>query len=176
MALMALSAPVVWADSGVADKGPSHQACGLHHDKDQMFAKVLGLSDDQVKQLKDIHQKQKDARKTAFEQMKSDKEAIDVEIIKATPDMARINDWQAKIKTIQAQMADDHLNSVMAIKKLLTPEQFAGYMALKKAKRMMMHGHHGFGDKGGFGKEGYEHKHWGDKADKDDESDADDQK
>jgi hypothetical protein len=50
----------------------------------------------------------------------------------------------------------------------MTPEQFAGYMALEKAEDMMKHkmGHERFEHKDGFGKDG-------DKADKD--HDANDQ-
>ncbi len=79
VALMALSAPMVYADNGGGD---------WHHgQKDQMMAKVLNLTDDQQKQLKDSRQKQKDAMKSIFEQIQSNREAFDAEIVKAAPDM-----------------------------------------------------------------------------------------
>ena len=143
-----------------------------------MFAKILNLSDDQVKQLKDRHKKQKEAMKSLFEQIKTNREALNAEIIKATPDMNKVNDIETQLKSLQSQMVDNHLNSILEIKKILTPEQFAGYMALKKEKKLMKHmrGNDKFGHKGGFGKDGAckmgdGHKHWDDKSDKDHDSD-----
>jgi len=108
MAVAVLSAPMVWADNGVAPIASpvvsaavspvaSDEVGEWHHGhRGDMFAKVLNLSDDQVKQLKEIRQKQRAA--------------------------------------LEAE-----------IKKILTPEQFAGYMALKKERKLMHEGHHKFG-------------------------------
>jgi len=165
-AVMLSSPMMVYADNGMGDK-EGHQDGAWHHGPpDQMFAKVLNLSDDQVKQLKDLHQKQKDDMKAVFEQMKSTKEELNAEIIKATPDMNKINDLQTKLKGFMSQMVDNHLNSILAIKKIMTPEQFAGYIALRKERKMMMHGKHDhFGPKEKSCKMGDEHKHGGDKDD-----------
>ena len=157
MALMALSAPAVYADNAVAPVA-SHQDGDWHHgqgDHLSSMAKILNLSDDQVKQLKDSRQKHKDAMKSIFEQINSNRIAFDTEIVKATPDMAKINDIQAQLKTIQSQMVDNHLSSLLEIKKIMTPEQFAGWMALEKEEDMMK-------------QEGRGHKHWGDKQEEGD--------
>jgi Spy/CpxP family protein refolding chaperone len=154
VALMALSIPIVYADNG-GDKDSWHQDGGWHHGPmGHMMAKVLGLSDDQVKQIKDSREKQKTAMKALFEQMKTQREAFDAEIVKAAPDMNKINDIQTQIKTLQSQIVDSHLNSILEIKKIMTPEQFAGFMALKKEKELMMHmmGHGQFGHKDGWGR------------------------
>ena len=156
VALMALSVPMVYADNGTEDKDSSHQAGDWHHgQKDHMMGKILNLSETQEKQLKDSREKQKDTMKGVFDQMKSNREAFDAEIAKAAPDMNKVNDIQAQLKTIQAQMADNHLNSILETKKILTPEQFTGYMALQKERRMM-------------GREDHEDKHWGQKDNKKD--------
>jgi Spy/CpxP family protein refolding chaperone len=169
MGLMALSVPMVFADNGGGTKDSWHQDADKHQGHEQMMAKILGLSDEQVKQLKDLHEKQKDMMKGAFEQMKSNREALNTEIIKANPDMNKINDLQAQKKTLLAQMEDNSLNGILAIKKIMTPEQFAGYMALKKEKMMKMHGRHQFSHS--MTKDGDEHKNWGAKSDKDQDSD-----
>ena len=47
-------------------------------------------------------------------------------------------------------MIDDHLTALLEIKKILTPEQFAGFMALEKAEELMRHHpkwHEGQGDR-----------------------------
>jgi len=154
VALMALSAPMVYADNGGGDKDTWHQDGDRHQAKEEhMMAQVLNLSGTQEKQLKDIKQKQRDAKKSIFEQMKANREAFESEIVKATPDMSKINDLQTQIKTIQSQMADDHLSFILDIKKLLTPEQFAGYMALEKEEDLKKH-------EGHEGHEGFDHKDW----------------
>jgi Spy/CpxP family protein refolding chaperone len=60
-------------------------------------------------------------------------------------------------------MVDSHLSSMMEIKKVLTPEQFAGYMALEKEKHMMKR--HDRRES---------HEHGGDKLNKDDDADGQD--
>jgi len=180
-AAVAFASPKVYADNAgaapVNDKDAPHQAGNWHQDhEDNMMAKILNLSDDQVKQLKDAHEKQKAAMKSNVEQMKSNREAFDAEIIKAAPDMSKVNAIQVQLKTVQAQMLDDRLNSILAVKKILTPEQFAGYMALEKARKLMMHheGHHGFGRKDEPCKMGDARQHGNDHADEDHGPDSQD--
>ncbi|MBF0571084.1 MAG: Spy/CpxP family protein refolding chaperone [Candidatus Omnitrophica bacterium] len=174
MALMALSVPMLYADNDKGDPKSTHQDGDCHHcQQEHMMAQVLNLTDDQAKQLKDNKQKEKELMKNIFEQIKSNREAFNVEIVKATSDMNKVNDLQNKLKTIQAQMVDNRLNSILDIKKILTPEQYAGYMALKREKELMMHmGHDKFGHKDGFGKDREVHKHWGDKPDEDNDPDS----
>jgi Spy/CpxP family protein refolding chaperone len=176
VAVMALSMPLVYADNGSTtfttggggDKDSWHQGEGWHHgQKDHMMAKILNLSGDQVKQLKDLRQKQKETMKSTFEQIKSNREAFNAEIVKAAPDMNKINDLQNQLKTIQGKMIDNRLNSVLAIKKIMTPEQFAGFAALQQERKLMRHmmmGHDKFGHKDGFGKDRDGQKNWGDQG------------
>ncbi|MBF0511299.1 MAG: Spy/CpxP family protein refolding chaperone [Candidatus Omnitrophica bacterium] len=140
VALMALSIPLVHADFGDDDMKSAPSGKGeCHHGMTQMLGDVLGLSEDQVKQIKDIDQKKQEAKKAVFEQLKSNRQAFESEIVKALPDMNKINTLQTELKAIKSQMIDNELNSTLAIKKIMTPEQFAGFMALEKAKKMMMH-------------------------------------
>ena len=94
--------------------------------------------------------------KGVFEQIKANREAFDAEIVKATPDMNKVNEIQAQIKVLQGQMADDQLNSLLEVKKIMTPEQFAGYMALKKEKMLKKHM---------MGHDKFKHGNWDDKQD-----------
>ena len=166
---MAISVPVVYADNGeVKSTDVGHQDGDWHHAQgERLTAQILNLSEDQQKQLKDIHQKQKDAMKSIFLQIKTNREAFEVEITKAVPDMNKINSIQTQIKDLQSQMADNHLNKLLEIKKVMSPEQFAGYMALEKEEDIMKHeGRQKFDHKDGFGKDG--HEHWGDKQGQED--------
>jgi len=153
-----LTTPMMaYADNSGGDNDAAHQDGGWHHGtKDHMFAKVLNLTDDQQKQLKDSWKKQKETMKGVFEQIKANREAFDAEIVKATPDMNKVNEIQAQIKVLQGQMADDQLNSLLEVKKIMTPEQFAGYMALKKEKMLKKHM---------MGHDKFKHGNWDDKQD-----------
>ena len=173
MVVVVSVAPMVYADNGMGnmgDKDGHHDGAWHHGPMDHMMAKLLNLSDDQVKQLKALHETQKDAMKAVFEQMKTSKESLNDEIIKATPDMTKVNTIVTQLKALQSQMVDAHLNDLLAVKKILSPEQFVGYMTLAKERRMKMHRHqmgmehHQFGPKGEFCKMGQDHKSWGDKS------------
>lgn len=174
VALMALSVPMVYADNGGGDRDSWHQDGDWHHGpKDHMIAKILDLNDVQVKQLKEIHKKQKEAMKAVFDQVKFNREALSAEIAKTAPDMNKVNEIQTQLKALLSQAVDNHLNSILEIKKIMTPEQFAGYMALEKESKMKksMMGHDKFGHKDGFGKDRDGHEHGGDKKDKNEDND-----
>ena len=155
IAAMALSSSIVYADNGGNFVGGSDSFKGGHEcqlRKHHLMSRVLNLTEDQQKQFKEIKKKQRETMKNAFEQIKSNREALNAEIVKAAPDMNKINDLQAQFKTIQSQMADNRLNSLLEIKKIMTPEQFAGYMALEKERKLMARHHK-------FGKEWAGHEH-----------------
>ena len=183
VAVMTLSASIVYADNAgstpaVTDPVKDKQECPVMKEhgmmkEHEMMAQVLNLTEDQQKQLKDVQQKQKEATKSTFEAIKTGREALDAEIVKATSDTAKITDLQNQLKAAQAQMADSRLNKLLAIKKIMTPEQFAGYMALEKEEKIMKHEHHGFGRE--FGEHGPwgEHKGMGEHKDGDNEGPAD---
>lgn len=137
-----------------------------------MTAQVLSLTDAQQKQLKDIKQKKWEAKKSAFEQMKSNREAFNQEIMKAVPDMTKVNELQTQLKALQSQMADSDLNSTLEMKKIMTPEQFAGLMTLKKERKLMGQEHHQSAKKCDRCKRKDAHKHGGNKGDEDSGDDA----
>ena len=175
-AILALSAPVVYADYGnggnFGDGGWSHHG---HHGKGGFFSK---LTDDQKKQLKDIWQKQKEAKKAAFVQIKADKEALTNELLQTTPDVNKINDLKSKMEALHAQMLDTRINSNLEVKKILTAEQFAKYLEFQKHKfagrshkeergcRHHRHHHGNWGDQGDGGY-GEHHGHGYDNGDND---------
>jgi len=171
-AVLALSAPVVYADYGnggnFGDGGWGHHG---HYGKGGFFSK---LTDDQKKQLKDIWQKQKEAKKAAFAQIKADKEALTNELLQTTPDANKINDLKSKMEALHAQMLDSRINSNLEVKKILTAEQFAKYLEIQKYKHSGRFHRGEWGNRGeGFGgREGgscrhhrHHHGNWGDQGD-----------
>lgn len=156
VALLLLSVPLLHAQTPDAPatktvtSEKSHKRG--HWAKKPSKAKVLSLNAEQEKQLDAIQQKQYAAKKTSFEQLRTTGAALMDEIAKANPDNNKVNALQSQLKTLQGQMADEHLNAMLEIKKIMSPEQFAGYVALEKQKKMAMMdrpgkwrhgGHHG---------------------------------
>lgn len=156
-----LLTPVVYANTGnQGNFGPGQSVVKVerpdtdrpapqrfNHDhrgkRDDSAARILNLTEDQKQKLNDIRTKQKEGMKASFEQMKSNREALDQEIILSNPDMNKINELQNQLKTIQSQMVDNKLNSRLEIKKVLSHEQFAGFMALERERKFRMHDWHG---------------------------------
>ena len=100
----------------------------------EIYAK-LGLTDQQKKQLEDNRQKNRDQKKALFEKMHSLKEALNEELMKPSLDMGKVGEVQAQTKALQAQMSDARVNSVLEVRKILTPEQFVKFSSLMKKHR-----------------------------------------
>ena len=188
--VLALSAPLVYADnanggnvsggqtavsndqssSGQGDYEWGHGHGDKHGDR-QRGGFFKDLTDDQKKQLKDIWQKQKEAKKAAFEQIKADKDAITNELLQTTPDVNKINDLKSKLEALGAQMLDNRISSDLEVKKILTAEQFAQYLEFQKHKFGRSHrgqwGHRGegWGHWKHCGHHRHHHGNWGDQRD-----------
>ena len=191
-ALLAFSAPLVYADnansgnvsggqpavsddqssSGQGDHEWGHGHGDKHGDR-QRGGFFKDLTDDQKKQLKDIWQKQKEAKKAAFEQIKADKDAITNELLQTTPDVNKINDLKSKLEALGAQMLDNRISSDLEVKKILTAEQFAQYLEFQKHKFGRSHrgqwGHRGegWGHWKHCGHHRHHHGNWGGQRDGD---------
>ncbi len=193
--VLALSAPLVYADnanggnvsggqpavsddqssSGQGEHAWGHGHWGKHGDH-QRGGFFKDLTDDQKKQLKDIWQKQKEAKKTAFGQIKSDKEALTNELLQTTPDVNKINDLKSKLEALGVQMLDNRINSDLEVKKILNAQQFAKYLEFQKHK-FYGRSHKGEGGHSGHDGDckhhhhdryGNSHRHWGDDGDDND--------
>ncbi len=134
-----MSIPAVHADE---QQGSKHE--GMHKKSHEMF-KQLNLTEDQKKQIDANKQKQREEMKAVFTQMKSQREALHQELMKKDLDMTAINNIQAQIKASQAQMADHHLNSILEVRKILTPEQFTKFLSLMEDHKSKRHEHKGQG-------------------------------
>jgi Spy/CpxP family protein refolding chaperone len=124
--------------------------------KNAFKGKVLNLNEDQNKQLDAIREKQTEIMKSSFEKMKNNRQALNDELVKASPDINKVNQLQSELKGINGEMVDNQLNATLEAKKVMSPEQFAGYMALNRAEKMR--GAHEGKGWGGHGK-----RHHGDK-------------
>ncbi len=90
----------------------------------------LNLNEDQKKQL-DVNKAQhRDKMKGVFDRMRSARNQLNQELMKSDLDMTKVNEIQTQIKSLQAEMSDDRLSSILEVKKILTPEQFGQFISL----------------------------------------------
>ena len=95
----------------------------------------LQLTEEQKKQLEANKEKQRTQMKASFEQMKSFREAMRQELMKSNLDMNKVNGIHVQIKNLHSQMADQRLDSVLEVRKILTPEQFARFHSFMREHR-----------------------------------------
>ena len=95
----------------------------------------LNLSSEQKKQLDENKQKHRDNMKSSFEKMHSLRQEMRQELTKSELDMNKINGLQSQMKSLQSEMIDRRLESILDVRKILTPEQFAKFNALMEEHR-----------------------------------------
>ncbi len=103
--------------------------------KIQEIYSQLNITPEQKKDLESNKLANREKRKVLFEKMRSQKEALNQELMKADLDMAKINEIQNSIKTLQSQMADERLESILAVRKILSAEQFANFITQMEKSR-----------------------------------------
>ncbi len=110
-------------------------------EKMQEIYRQLNLNEEQQKQLADNKLSGQTKKKTLYKELRLHKENLNRELMRANLDMKRINDIQSKIKDLQVQGVDDRLNSILAVRDILTTEQFTQFVdlmeRLREEKRMM---------------------------------------
>jgi Spy/CpxP family protein refolding chaperone len=122
MAALILAAPAVYAN----------QEEGRHHKDHKGFYKDLNLTDAQKKELEATKKEGWTEAKATFKNIHAKREALHQELSKDTLDMAKIGQIQAELKDLQAKGIDQEINGMIAMKKVLTPEQFKKMMAKKE--------------------------------------------
>jgi Spy/CpxP family protein refolding chaperone len=90
----------------------------------------LHLTDAQKKQLEDNKTEHRAKIKAVRAQMKTYRQAFQQELMQPTLDMNKINALHSRIKSLESQMADDRLSSILAVRSILTPQQFSEFSAL----------------------------------------------
>jgi len=109
------------------DRGPQK---GRFEQRVQEIYNQLKLTDDQKKQLEANKQQHRARMQTARQEMKANKEAMRTQLMKPQLDMRKIKAIHGQIKSLQSQMEDDKLSSILAVRAILTPEQFLEFANL----------------------------------------------
>lgn len=133
----------IYAADKTDDKGKEGTASQEKHkgmeEKRQKVWDQLNLTADQKKQLEENKAKNRESMKATFETMKSCKESLRAELMKKDLDMNKINSIQSQIKSLQGQMVDSRLSSILDIRKILTYEQFGKFIEIT-GKHKSWHG------------------------------------
>ena len=104
-------------------------------EKIQAIYSQLNLTDEQKRRLQENKGAHRDKKKAMFERMRSYREALNKELMKSSLDMKKINEIQAQFKTLQSQMIDDRLISILEVRKILTPDQFVRFLSLMQKNK-----------------------------------------
>lgn len=132
VAVIALSPALVYAERAgeqceAGDKAGKEGRSGFYKD--------LGLTPQQTAELKARREANAGKAKEVREALKAKRAELKAEIEKPTVDRARITTLTTDIKNLTGQMIDQRVNSILAMKEILTPEQFAKMQAKKHAKK-----------------------------------------
>jgi Spy/CpxP family protein refolding chaperone len=136
--------PIVSAVEPSASLGKDNLRSERYQKQEEKIRKIyrqLNLNEQQQKQLTDNKLSSQTKKKTLYKELRLHKENLNRELMRANLDMKRINDIQSKIKDLQVQGVDDRLNSILAVRDILTTEQFIQFVdlmeRLREEKRMM---------------------------------------
>ena len=122
-----IAMPLVYAQDRDTDGGSPKWRPGQ---RIQEIYSQLDLTDIQKKQLEANKQQHRAKMEVARQEMKVNREQLHAELMKAQLDMPKINAIHREIKSLEARMEDDRLNSVLAVRSILTPEQFLKFVNL----------------------------------------------
>jgi len=116
-----------------AQNAPGPEGASLKWHSGQRIQEIydqLNLTGDQKKQL-EVNKQQHHARmESARQEMKNEKQALKEELMKPQLDRPKIYGLHSQIKALLSQMEDDKLSSILAVRAILTPEQFSKFITL----------------------------------------------
>ncbi|TRZ50743.1 MAG: periplasmic heavy metal sensor [Dehalococcoidia bacterium] len=106
---------------------PWQKSVAQKQEKFDKMIEALGLSDEQVAQLKDRKQAKMKSREKLHSALKKQKQELRDELEKPESDNARIKQIADSIKQIQSEMIDERIKGILEIKAILTPEQYSKF-------------------------------------------------
>ncbi|MBM3248700.1 MAG: periplasmic heavy metal sensor [Candidatus Omnitrophica bacterium] len=99
------------------------------------FAKELQLTPEQEAQLKKHREEQKKENQATREQLKSKQQALKQELEKEAVDQAKVNSLVSQINALQGEKLSQHVEGVIFMKEILTPEQEAKMKAKMEERK-----------------------------------------
>ena len=87
-------------------------------------AKELGLTQDQISQMKQIREENKVKTKQIIQEIRDKDKAIDEELLKENYSRAVVNGLLQEIRQLSADMAQLRIDDKIKVRSILTPDQF----------------------------------------------------
>ena len=134
-ALMLLAASTSYA---VPDfKGPRREGKEekVHEKIYQDMTEKLDLSEEQKEQLNTHRGRQKARMKELKKELKTTHEALRKELKNCDSDESAIKSTVTRLKKVQAQLLDQKVDNFLAMREILTPEQFRKMNELREERR-----------------------------------------
>ncbi len=99
---------------------------------------ALGLTDEQVQQLDAQRNQHQGEIKESRQTMKQLREEFKLETEKTEIDEAKLKSIHAHMKTVLNKIADQRLEGILQLRKILTPEQFKKFNELRGKRKGKM--------------------------------------
>lgn len=119
--------------------GPNSERKGEFRDRKearmQELFKNLNLSEEQKKMLDENRTKHREEMGALRKSMRDLREQMHQELQKQDLDMGKINELQGKMKETQAKILDYRLEGILAVHKILTPEQYKKFSEEMKKRK-----------------------------------------
>ena len=126
----------------LATQADSAQAHGPRHRMERRFQERLGLSDDQMKAIRDVHQRQAPKARELSHQLRRARQELR-QLALTGGDEAAVAAKAGEVKTLDAQLVDVRVATSREIGQILTPEQRQKLASLKIGwHRRHHHPHH----------------------------------
>ncbi len=93
-----------------------------HHAMERRFQERLGLSDDQMKAIREVHRRQAPAARQAWHQLRQAQQELR-QLALGGSDESAVSAKAGEVKTLLAQMVDMRVSARREIGQILTPEQ-----------------------------------------------------
>ncbi|MBF0217562.1 MAG: periplasmic heavy metal sensor [Candidatus Omnitrophica bacterium] len=117
------------------EKGDKEGFREQHEKMTDEMTKDLGLSDEQVRKIKDLRKANMEKNKDIRAKMTAKKEDMAAELNKTESDQAKIDEIVGDITELYRQKTRERVEDVQEMKKVLTPEQFGLLNKRMKEKR-----------------------------------------
>lgn len=106
----------------------------LREERSEELARELGLTQQQKESMEAQKEAARAQRRELYTRMRASRRALADELRKPGPDRAAIDRIAADIKDVQSRITDQRIESFLAVKEILTPEQFEKMTELRENK------------------------------------------
>ena len=138
MASLLVVGQPVFADEA-SDEAAGGKAGNLMEEKVGKMYDHLGLTPQQKEQLKSYRQAHKSEQEQLRQALKEKHEQLRAELSNPSFDENKVRQIHNEIKDLRSKMEDHHLNGILEVRKVLTPEQFTKLQQLKEERKKKSH-------------------------------------